>query len=197
MRYKSNTIFLLLILIFINNVFGQETKQSNLFGKNIYYGLGISSILPHQYFLISLSPYLGYSFNEKVVVGVGGTIKYVTQKLEYYNDGSKFKKFKTLNRGIKVFTKIYLCSSAKKPDNKFFLHAELEYLPFYSYQNEFYEDFFSSWYTPELNIVSGIGYKHSILKNGAIYFAILWQSNKQSNIYNSPFIQIGIQGLGM
>jgi hypothetical protein len=202
-----NAIFIMLTIILTGSLssFGQETNVKKPFKERIYIGGGLGFGFGSNSVLIDVSPMLGYSVTENLVMGLGFTYKYYQYNDYYYKyDDKTFSDLKNHIYGGSIFARYFLSGIGIPVIENMFLHAEVEPLIF---SNDYklvpfgqgdFVDAYGNYYSKEkeqITITSyflGGGLRQMISERSYLYIEVLWNFNEEIySPYSNPRIRIG------
>jgi hypothetical protein len=168
-------------------------------GGALGFGFGSNSVL------VDVSPIIGYSLTNNLVVGLGLTYKYY-QFNDYYlnlDDGSLSDQKNNIYGGS-VFARYFLTGIGIPIIENIFLHAEVEPLIFsndFKLVNSSQGDFRDAYYNyyikenEQVTITSyflGGGLRQPVTDRSYLYIEVLWNFNEELYTpYSNPRIRIG------
>jgi hypothetical protein len=216
-KFKSNLhlnsygklTILSIVFSFCQIILAQNVKNSSeekrSFGERISIGGALGFGFGSNSILVDVSPIIGYSVTDNLVLGIGLTYKY-HQMNDYYQkmDGT-LHDYRSNIFGGSVFTRYFLTSIGIPVIENMYLHAEIEPLIF---QSDYtfvpgnrgeYRDGYNNYYikeTDQITITSyflGGGLRQMIGERSYMYIEALWNFNEELYTpYTNPRIRIGV-----
>ncbi len=186
---------------------GKGPKKS--FGERIFVGGALGFSLGTYSSLIDVSPIVGYSLTDDLVVGIGLTYKYFRYK-DYYEEvdslGGRtglYHDFRTNMYGGSIWMRYFLTKTEIPIIENIFLHAEVEPLLFVNKYKMSpageYRDIYGYRYVQENDRVNVTGYflggglSQPIGGRSYMYIELLWNFNDEMySPYSNPRIRIGV-----
>jgi hypothetical protein len=168
-------------------------------GGALGFGFGSNSIL------VDISPIIGYSLTNNLVVGLGLTYKYYQLNDYYYSfDDKSFSDLKNNIYGGSIFARYFLTGIDIPVIENLFLHAEVEPLIFTNdytlmpYNQGDFIDAYGNYFikkNEQVTITSyflGGGLRQPITDRSYLYIEVLWNFNEELYTpYSNPRIRIG------
>jgi len=180
--YKKIILSIILSIIF-GYSFSQEFGNSSAREDEVEYkhtwvtggGIGLQF---GQVTMVDISPQVGYFVNEYLLVGLGLTYQYASDRT-YANYS-----FTTNVYGGSLFARFYM------PFYKsIFLHGQYEYLLYNT--NVFSPNLDYEWINVQ-NVLVGAGFRQHIGGRSGINIMVLWNLNQTDyTLYQNPIIRIG------
>ncbi len=209
-RFPKMLLFILLTAG-LNNLVAQDInlkdRKNSSFMDRVSIGGALGFGFSSNSILVDVSPIIGYSLTDNLVVGVGLTYKYY-QYNDFYQSTSDLSSFSDLKNNIyggSVFARYFLTGIGIPVIENMFLHAEFEPLIFtsdYKFVSYTFGDFYGAdggFYVRERDQITitsyflGGGLRQMINDRSFVYIEVLWNFNEDLySPYSNPRIRIGI-----
>ncbi len=178
------------------------SKNTNFFDR-ITVGGALGFSLGTYSSLIDISPIVGYSISDDLVIGIGGTYKYYSITNNYYDlDNDEYVNFETNIYGASIWSRYFLTSTETPILESMFIHGEVEPLVFV---NKYkldpsgnFVDRFGNNYVEEdykintTGIFLGGGYRQMVGARSYMYIEVVWNFNEELfTPYSNPRIRMG------
>lgn len=175
-------------------------KERISIGGALGFGFGSNSIL------IDVSPIIGYSLTDNLILGVGLTYKYYQLMDYYYNyDDKAYSDSKNNIYGGSIFARYFFTGIGIPVIENIYLHAEIEPLIFTNgytlvpgNQGKYFDPYGNSYVkgNEQITITSyflGGGLRQMLGNRSYMYIEALWNFNEELYTpYSNPRIRIGV-----